>query len=208
VSNFHVFTSQNTVTKKPHEDQYDSLVVILHGNPTYFLHLSLKKIREASKPCFWFEYPDIYVYDITKALPANAIVNSVENFIKKAPSKSSTPIDIVSSGYTADYLTPKTFHFKLRAPVPDTTKIALPHNFKRVDVANSYFVSSMGAPGLSGAPVFHIYNKVVNNHRINEIIFGGVYSSHISTMNYSVIVKPKELTKLINEKLIATDKIK
>jgi len=205
VSNYHIFTSQNTTEKKPLPIEFDSLVLVYKRYPDVkdVYTIDLRKIRQESKSYFFFEYPDIYVYELTSLLHPQAIIYSIENMIKPIPEKNVSPIDVFAIGYGGKFALyqEEIFHFTLSTSIYDSVKLAYGPNHLNAIVTNTYWASPKAEGGMSGSPVFFKYSTPNGTASIEYITFGGVISSDFKISNKEAIVKPDEVTKIINKKL-------
>lgn len=191
ISNYHVFTGQNTVTKLK-SNHFDSLSFVyqkLDGS-AQATSISIKEISKNSKSHYFYEYPDIYCYDVTDKIPGNNVF-SIEKYMIDIPSKKIVPTDIISIGFgisKKDVMHPVWYHFKIYNAIYDTLNIIYEKN--RVVLKNSYLLTPQIETGMSGSPVFYIYS--------GKIVFGGILSSDFESNHTTLVVKPIELTKLLN----------
>ena len=199
VSCYHGFAGQNTSLKIPNSPQADSLQFIYETQSlnTAKYNIDLREIKAHSKSYYFFEYPDIYVYELTGKLRPDALINSIENFITEIPKKEIMPIDIFAMGFgDTDKRNETEIKFKLKNTVYDDEKILYGPNKIKVIVKNSYFLEPKCVGGMSGSPVFYEYSNS------NNFIFGGVISSHFEDTNTTLVVKPAEVTKKIDLMLL------
>jgi len=194
VSNYHVFTGQNTIKKIKTTSNYKTL------NFSYTIKKNLKKlctinlvdIAYNSNSYYFYEHPDIYCYDVTDKLK-DGFVNSIEKFMTPLRSKNEASIDMFAIGYTFKNETfiEEIVHFKPIYTIYDTIQMSSgPPDNKIVTLKNSYYLGNQSIGGMSGAPVFYQYS--------NGIMFGGVISSHFKSSNTTLIVKPIEVLKTID----------
>jgi hypothetical protein len=197
VSSYHVFTNQNTAYKIK-ESVIDDSIQLVYSKSLFLkdtLNINIITISKESKSYFFYEYPDIYVYDVTSRIPLREYILSVESFIypsfKAQPSK-----DIVSYGY-GDVLNDNIYelHFDTSAAPFDSIAFMYADSSNYVVMRNSYFLKGDAYEGMSGAPVFFKYGPN------DSIVFGGVISTTLPTVDQTVIVKPSELLKKIDEQL-------
>lgn len=166
--------------------------------------LDLKKIREESKSYYYYEYPDIYVYEVTNKIPNYAVIFSIEKFIKPFLSNV-VPEKIISIGLVHElgHTSYKQMQFKLSKYPYDKIKIPNHLTGEGHILTNSYYLEGQSMIGTSGAPVFYLYN----NKGEQEIIFAGVISSHIPQLNITTVVKPTEVIKFVDSIINLSSKL-
>jgi hypothetical protein len=201
VSNYHVFTSQNTAEIDKPFKRFDSMFILYRiKDKSENIRIDISKIQKESKPQYFFNKPDIYAYDVTDLIPKNENVLCVNDFIDEN-FKALAPSEIFAYGYPVkekvelDLLkfAPSVFNY-------DTSRFHYPlssKNITLVTMTNSYFVNGDSEHGMSGAPIFYVYTE----NGKPKIVFGGVLSTEtgVKEFNLVVIVKPQEVIKLINE---------
>ena len=197
ISNYHVFTGQNTMTKSQYKLKFNiiSFKFKTKDNKSFTHLINVSSIIEKSKSYFFYEYPDLYIYDLTKLIPKNAEINSVEKFIKPSFNLG-TPYEIVSIGFTPNKdKIADLFQLNMQSSLKrfDTTFMLYGPQRTVVKMTNSYILLNMSKGGLSGAPVFAKYKTVKND----SIVFAGVISSTFPELKGTLIVKPLEVIKLI-----------
>ena len=200
VSAYHVFTLNNTANKQKNStEKYDTLAIRYKkiGEAIFsYDTIDIREIKKKNPPVFYYEYPDIYAYEIK--LPSNAIINTINSFIDTAISSRIKEKYIVSYGYPSDSNKPTGMYFKFLTPIYQDSIQISPDGKIFLQLKNSYIVKPESVPGMSGAPVFINYNKEINNVQINKTIFGGVISTHAN--GNTVVVKPTELYILLKRK--------
>jgi hypothetical protein len=94
--------------------------------------------------------------------------------------------------FAKDLLVPNIMHFTLSNTVFDDYKMQFAPTGDTITLKSSYFLNSSSESGMSGSPVFYKYK--------NEVVFGGVVSSHFAS-NTTLVVKPSEVLKMIDRQL-------
>lgn len=194
VSNYHVFTAQNTATKQSSGNKFDSISFFYQtiNKIVRMYSINVEKIIQKSVPIYYYEHPDLYVYDLTGKLPSDAVIYSIENFID--PNfKGGDAEEIFSIGFAGiNSGIPTLLKFNATQFPYDTVTVFFKDLNKQVTMTNSYLLNNPSVEGMSGSPVF--YNFSVNG--THKIIFGGVISTHTKN-GLTVVVKPSELMKLL-----------
>ncbi|HTB51503.1 MAG TPA: hypothetical protein VK718_01920 [Ferruginibacter sp.] len=200
VGSYHAFTGQNTAEKgKITNIKFDSLEIMTgQQEPIEKYYIDVRKIVKESKPCYFYEQPDIYVYEVTGKLPPGFTVYSIDKFIDPK-FKASPPLDIFSIGYgqSGDGMIAK-INFSLSRMPYDTSVFEYGFAGNQVKMTNSYCLMNQSIGGMSGSPVFFKYET---NDK-DSLVFGGVISTHIGNTNMTVIVKPSEVMKKIDKLLL------
>lgn len=202
VSNYHVFVQMHTTTKKPLPIQCDSIALRykIKGSDNFkFKMIDLREIKKKHPPIYFFEQPDLFVYEIK--MPDSALIYSIEHMFDTVPLKKLYPKEHVSYGYYQEAPLPQQMVFTaltyLFDPYIDVTdSVGGGRNFK---LYNSYMVTPGSKAGMSGAPVFIKYDTIIRNLRYERLVFGGVIMGH--DRDNTTVVKPYELYKILNEKL-------
>jgi hypothetical protein len=194
IGSYHVFANQNTANKtKDMSEKFDSLEIMSTSPPVLQYYIDVKKIIRESKSYYFYEQPDIYVYEVTDKLPSNFTVYSIDKMIDPKFNAAS-PLEIFSIGYgqSGDGMIAK-INFSLSGMPYDTSVFTYGFVGNNVKMTNSYFLSNKSIGGMSGSPVFFNYN--------GSLVFGGVISTHFDSNNTTVIVKPSEVMKKIDKLL-------
>jgi hypothetical protein len=192
LSNYHVFTGTNTISKiRESEHPFDTILVEYKVSETdnkRYYPINVSEIKVKNEPNFYWEVPDILAVKVK--LPKDAFINSVEKFFKAVPNNKDPEV-IVAYGFpsaTAS-LTGVTFGVFDRIAIHNTFP-AIINTGDTIQINNSYRVLNEMKPGMSGSPVFLKYVNL-------DYIFGGVLTSH--GPNQTIIVKPQEVINLIHK---------
>lgn len=196
ISNYHVFTSTDTRTKKANMFQVDSIILIYQtvSGPRQ-LGLDLKMVRGENAPIYDYERADVFAYDVTNLLKKDGIIYSVEQYMKPISAKTRPSHIFASSLNEKNVAVSKTWELHLI----DTAFDGYQYKYNNVlhFVNNSYIATPASSHGMSGSPVFFELN---NNP--DSIVFGGLVSSHYDTpVALTILVKPEEVEKELQRRI-------
>jgi hypothetical protein len=204
VSCNHVFTCQDCLNKKPYPFKFDSLKIFYNGyiDSVHAVAVDLRQIQKNSRPFYVDEEPDIYVYEISQDLIHEGAIYSIEKFLVPTLNISQVPNDVFSFGYgdtKSDNLDERTyFHFALQNTVDRPDTFYFGPEARMFVLKNSYLAIGQTTSGMSGSPVFWRIQKLNSGQPNERLIFGGVISSHFARANKELIVRPEEVTRLID----------
>jgi hypothetical protein len=193
ISNYHVFTSTDTRLKKWGPSQYDSLKFTYPALTDVGKGaVDLRNIYKTNGPIFDYQRADIYAYDVSNILKKDAIINSIEGYIKPIP-KNRNPKRIFTVGYgeNASVIQLPIYFFSLKNNIGDTSMQMYSDGLH--EVSNSYLLTPASSHGMSGSPVFYQFGD-----NIDSIFFAGVISSHAG--NVTMVVTPTEVENELQRK--------
>jgi hypothetical protein len=98
VTNYHAFTGKSTMDKSISRDFININFIYQSKTGNKLCTINIRDIVKKSKAYLFYEYPDLYCYDVTKNIPDNKVY-SIETFIKPIHPKSESPNDIFAIGY-------------------------------------------------------------------------------------------------------------
>jgi hypothetical protein len=197
ISCYHVFTNQNTMNKEKDFPEFDSMSIMY---PTVSgdikpLTIYIKDICHSSKSHYFYEYPDIYVYEMTGKFPEDALIYSVEKYIYQS-FKGNKPADIFVNGYVRNSEgVESSILINLLPDGSSYDKVSINYLGENITIKNSYFLNNQIQPGISGSPVFYKYNSKNGD----SIVFAGVASSQFAKFNKTLVVKPEEVVSFIEK---------
>jgi hypothetical protein len=187
VSNYHVFTNQNTMTKRQNKERYDSIGIAFAMNDDFMWYaIDVREIVKNSKSYYYYEYPDVYVYPIDDIVNYFR-VNYINEFVDSIPNNV-TPDEVIIYGYPEDTKEPSLLLSQMTANFYDTVDFYDKGHLHMLH--NTYFTKPASRGGYSGSPVFLRFKE--------KVVFGGILSSHTpkavgTEEGVSFIIKPFEI---------------
>jgi hypothetical protein len=101
VSTNHIFTSNDVFHKTKLPDKYDSLYVRIYDKfkkSFGYIEINVSKIQQDSS-FYFYQHPDMYVYQVTNLNPADSRIFSLEKIIISYAVRDRSPDSIFSFGY-------------------------------------------------------------------------------------------------------------
>lgn len=208
VGAFHTFGCINTVTKEPDNPSPDSLMVRVFYKGTkdpYFFPIHLEKIKKETTPFYYYENPDIYVYDVTSLnLESKYDIFSIEKYMVVQLDEEVNAKMAISFGFPKDPNTKYDIPYlkqwqpeKYKSGMDGDINLAYPlypngiitHT---VEDTINLRLSEGFAEGRSGSPVFFIQE----HDGVEQITFGGIVTgaeAMAGKPNRGVVVRSKFL---------------
>jgi hypothetical protein len=209
ISACHVFTCNDVFTKKRMEPVWDSISIRFNiKNSIYgtYFPVRIKEIRDSIKPLYFYEKPDVFVYELKK-LPDSLEVNSIENLIDINLLKNTTSNICLSYGFPLNTNIWQTKIVNLNSIQPELYKGAIVNDPNKLITFNDTIIDKftlLSSPltygGASGSPVYFVIQKLFNGRKLKSIIFGGVMYGSDSISNRAFIIRPEIVIGEINKK--------